>query len=186
FSSRRRHTRFSRDWSSDVCSPDLWSTTSAWARSGFCAAHVTMPAPNASAVESPTTTMRTGRDSSGSGPSDSIDQSGIVVVVVVVDDVDVVDAVEGRGSSAGKVVVEGATVDVAAGSVVAPAASPPIGASSRSSTSIAAARTASSSGSQYRPKPAGASTSVTAQTAPVPASATVNVDRFPSLSAWRI
>src|SRR5690606_39946349 len=23
FSSRRRHTRFSRDWSSDVCSPDL-------------------------------------------------------------------------------------------------------------------------------------------------------------------
>src|SRR5436309_15926615 len=27
FSSRRRHTRFSRDWSSDVCSSDLWSTT---------------------------------------------------------------------------------------------------------------------------------------------------------------
>src|SRR5690606_39411879 len=30
FSSRRRHTRFSRDWSSDVCSSDLneesWST----------------------------------------------------------------------------------------------------------------------------------------------------------------
>src|SRR5690606_40532959 len=25
FSSRRRHTRFSRDWSSDVCSSDLWS-----------------------------------------------------------------------------------------------------------------------------------------------------------------
>src|SRR5690606_20111670 len=24
FSSRRRHTRFSRDWSSDVCSSDLW------------------------------------------------------------------------------------------------------------------------------------------------------------------
>src|SRR5690606_40112673 len=23
-SSRRRHTRFSRDWSSDVCSSDLW------------------------------------------------------------------------------------------------------------------------------------------------------------------
>src|SRR5690606_40521236 len=23
--SRRRHTRFSRDWSSDVCSSDLWS-----------------------------------------------------------------------------------------------------------------------------------------------------------------
>src|SRR5690606_31733275 len=26
FSSRRRHTRFSRDWSSDVCSSDLFST----------------------------------------------------------------------------------------------------------------------------------------------------------------
>src|SRR6266511_4617553 len=25
-SSRRRHTRFSRDWSSDVCSSDLWET----------------------------------------------------------------------------------------------------------------------------------------------------------------
>src|SRR5690606_41011258 len=24
FSSRRRHTSFSRDWSSDVCSSDLW------------------------------------------------------------------------------------------------------------------------------------------------------------------
>src|SRR5690606_24028798 len=27
FSSRRRHTRFSRDWSSDVCSSDLLGTT---------------------------------------------------------------------------------------------------------------------------------------------------------------
>src|SRR5690606_39518019 len=27
FSSRRRHTRFSRDWSSDVCSSDLGRTT---------------------------------------------------------------------------------------------------------------------------------------------------------------
>src|SRR5690606_40692318 len=27
FSSRRRHTRFSRDWSSDVCSSDLASST---------------------------------------------------------------------------------------------------------------------------------------------------------------
>src|SRR5690606_41179946 len=27
FSSRRRHTRFSRDWSSDVCSSDLSSVT---------------------------------------------------------------------------------------------------------------------------------------------------------------
>src|SRR5690606_39414550 len=30
FSSRRRHTRFSRDWSSDVCSSDLYS--SSWFR----------------------------------------------------------------------------------------------------------------------------------------------------------
>src|SRR5690606_39737321 len=29
FSSRRRHTRFSRDWSSDVCSSDLTSATPA-------------------------------------------------------------------------------------------------------------------------------------------------------------
>src|SRR5216684_2624681 len=27
FSSRRRHTRCSRDWSSDVCSSDLWAMT---------------------------------------------------------------------------------------------------------------------------------------------------------------
>src|SRR5690606_39727311 len=33
FSSRRRHTRFSRDWSSDVCSSDLWRpATGAWMR----------------------------------------------------------------------------------------------------------------------------------------------------------
>src|SRR5690606_40522985 len=34
FSSRRRHTRFSRDWSSDVCSSDLspeqWERINAW------------------------------------------------------------------------------------------------------------------------------------------------------------
>src|SRR2546422_8289444 len=33
FSSRRRHTRCSRDWSSDVCSSDL--TTSSAGRGGF-------------------------------------------------------------------------------------------------------------------------------------------------------
>src|SRR5690606_9878903 len=45
FSSRRRHTRFSRDWSSDVCSSDLLSsatftatTPSAAVRSAFLAA----------------------------------------------------------------------------------------------------------------------------------------------------
>src|SRR5690606_39909532 len=30
FSSRRRHTRFSRDWSSDVCSSDLPRDTDGW------------------------------------------------------------------------------------------------------------------------------------------------------------
>src|SRR5690606_40850611 len=30
FSSRRRHTRFSRDWSSDVCSSDLFSSISVY------------------------------------------------------------------------------------------------------------------------------------------------------------
>src|SRR2546422_5757817 len=35
FSSRRRHTRCSRDWSSDVCSSDLERTTLVqWARGG--------------------------------------------------------------------------------------------------------------------------------------------------------
>ena len=28
FSSRRRHTRLRRDWSSDVCSSDLWDENS--------------------------------------------------------------------------------------------------------------------------------------------------------------
>src|SRR5690606_39667894 len=32
FSSRRRHTRFSRDWSSDVCSSDLHSSAARQAR----------------------------------------------------------------------------------------------------------------------------------------------------------
>src|SRR5690606_40421747 len=30
FSSRRRHTRFSRDWSSDVCSSDLYRNLYKW------------------------------------------------------------------------------------------------------------------------------------------------------------
>src|SRR5207302_5866113 len=34
FSSRRRHTRFSRDWSSDVCSSDL-TTASGWLTDRF-------------------------------------------------------------------------------------------------------------------------------------------------------
>src|SRR5690606_40976740 len=40
FSSRRRHTRFSRDWSSDVCSSDLLFVT------GFCSARVAGSGPS--------------------------------------------------------------------------------------------------------------------------------------------
>src|SRR5438105_3378491 len=40
FSGRRRHTRSTRDWSSDVCSSDLEAKTrSRLARSGLCLAH---------------------------------------------------------------------------------------------------------------------------------------------------
>src|SRR5690606_39376884 len=35
FSSRRRHTIFSRDWSSDVCSSDLLNSYSGWAAAGI-------------------------------------------------------------------------------------------------------------------------------------------------------
>src|SRR5207253_7123175 len=34
FSSRRRHTRWPRDWSSDVCSSDLWRGVARSARAG--------------------------------------------------------------------------------------------------------------------------------------------------------
>src|SRR2546427_2600683 len=35
FSSRRRHTRFDCDWSSDVCSSDLWRRSGRWWRSSW-------------------------------------------------------------------------------------------------------------------------------------------------------
>src|SRR5205807_7068346 len=36
FSSRRRHTRLQGDWSSDVCSSDLWNFVDDWAiRGGY-------------------------------------------------------------------------------------------------------------------------------------------------------
>src|SRR5690606_37696815 len=46
FSSRRRHTRFSRDWSSDVCSSDLWSLV--------CRSFATSTAPSLSPTPTPT------------------------------------------------------------------------------------------------------------------------------------
>src|SRR2546430_10932964 len=39
FSSRRRHTRFDCDWSSDVCSSDLWHDGSAEGRHGESRQH---------------------------------------------------------------------------------------------------------------------------------------------------
>src|SRR5256886_13659517 len=39
FSSRRRHTRFDCDWSSDVCSSDLWRRVLAFAGPGYLVAH---------------------------------------------------------------------------------------------------------------------------------------------------
>src|SRR2546430_17661026 len=41
FSSRRRHTRFDCDWSSDVCSSDLWQRYERGLRAIFAAAPVT-------------------------------------------------------------------------------------------------------------------------------------------------
>src|SRR5438105_15316832 len=38
FSSRRRHTRSTRDWSSDVCSSDLMSASSCWCSRSTAAA----------------------------------------------------------------------------------------------------------------------------------------------------
>src|SRR5690606_40602364 len=48
FSSRRRHTRFSRDWSSDVCSSDLGGSSLGWA--GGAALGVKLAAPDRDVV----------------------------------------------------------------------------------------------------------------------------------------
>src|SRR5690625_7420010 len=46
FSSRRRNTRWPRDWSSDVCSSDLYISPSSGESSPFmCFRHVVFPAP---------------------------------------------------------------------------------------------------------------------------------------------
>src|SRR5699024_12144260 len=45
FSSRRRHTRSKRDWSSDVCSSDLWPTTHSGAGKTRYSAIPTLTAP---------------------------------------------------------------------------------------------------------------------------------------------
>src|SRR5258707_3850081 len=50
FSSRRRHTRYWRDWSSDVCSSDLWSPGPR-AAAAITAESPTEPAPVTSSEE---------------------------------------------------------------------------------------------------------------------------------------
>src|SRR5207302_6663346 len=47
FSSRRRHTRFSRDWSSDVCSSDLYAACLGEYLSGGRAAEAALTTPHA-------------------------------------------------------------------------------------------------------------------------------------------
>src|SRR6266511_4343393 len=49
FSSRRRHTRFSRDWSSDVCSSDLGTTRLGSSTSGTSTEQVNLVNPAAGA-----------------------------------------------------------------------------------------------------------------------------------------
>src|SRR5690606_40254748 len=50
FSSRRRHTRFSRDWSSDVCSSDLFEGRNLFADDSPLRAAVARHAPDAAAA----------------------------------------------------------------------------------------------------------------------------------------
>src|SRR5690606_28014592 len=58
FSSRRRHTRFSRDWSSDVCSSDL-ATSSVTSRAQNCALPPSARMRSARASPSPSSTSVT-------------------------------------------------------------------------------------------------------------------------------
>src|SRR5207302_6621964 len=50
FSSRRRHTRFSRDWSSDVCSSDLRLDVYGWVGRQAMAVYRTLDKPIIAAV----------------------------------------------------------------------------------------------------------------------------------------
>src|SRR5690606_40562173 len=60
FSSRRRHTRFSRDWSSDVCSSDL-STPPGSTRPAPSTPAVVLPAPAAMGVPAKSPVSRAAR-----------------------------------------------------------------------------------------------------------------------------
>src|SRR2546429_2872597 len=50
FSSRRRHTRCSRDWSSDVCSSDLYNNSRRFASTGRIPPKMNLPRRDCSAV----------------------------------------------------------------------------------------------------------------------------------------
>src|SRR5207302_4093359 len=62
FSSRRRHTRFSRDWSSDVCSSDLsFSRSCVGSRKSFLACRSSPPAPCSTSLADHAFSMPVGR-----------------------------------------------------------------------------------------------------------------------------
>src|SRR3712207_7499347 len=64
FSSRRRHTRYWRDWSSDVCSSDLNAVAKAWLTTVTDAASLTTA--QASLATTITAAAEAGRNASGS------------------------------------------------------------------------------------------------------------------------
>src|SRR5207245_5805296 len=64
-SSRRRHTRCYRDWSSDVCSSDLWTT---WTP------HVSQ---TCSLTQSGVRLVMIGRDASGRAPAGTVQVPGL-------------------------------------------------------------------------------------------------------------
>src|SRR5680860_392694 len=164
-------------------------TTSTWASSGCTAAQFTRPVPNAFAVESPVTRIRTGRDSSGRADRSAgaettgavepgaVDAGaaavdvgagavvlGVVVGVGVVFEVGRVGVVSGNGAG----VAAGLTLRSTSGSSV---------------TSIDAASTVSASAVQYSPMPLGTTTTASTSTATVDTAAVVNVTRGP-LARW--
>src|SRR5690606_40100202 len=79
FSSRRRHTRFSRDWSSDVCSSDLHGDQVFQERDlhgGVVDQHPAMPAERLLAFEEPDIQVWTSRSGVVLGHGDGESQIG--------------------------------------------------------------------------------------------------------------
>src|SRR2546429_2872073 len=77
FSSRRRHTRCSRDWSSDVCSSDLLELLSGLATVGLMASSLGAEIGGPGAAEH---IFRAGDNETGVGKGDAVTESGRAVV----------------------------------------------------------------------------------------------------------